>query len=45
MHSNNRHTGRGEVPPRRDIQWLFFFLDSPPQADFAPSGMTEQENV
>ena len=31
-----------EAKPRSGIQKsLVFFLDSPPQADFAPSGMTE----
>ncbi len=34
-----RHTGRDEVEIRYPVN--YFFLDSPPQADFAPSGMTD----
>jgi hypothetical protein len=36
-----RHTGRDEVEIRYPLNYCFF-LDSPPQADFAPSGMTDQ---
>ncbi len=39
---DNGHTGRGEAEIRYPV--AAFFLDSPPQADFAPSGMTGSAN-
>jgi hypothetical protein len=40
LSARKRHTGRDEVEIRYPVVCRCF-LDSPPQADFATSGMTE----
>ena len=40
LNARKRHTGRDEVEIRYPVDYCFF-LNSPPQADFADSGMTE----
>lgn len=40
LSARKRHTGRDEVEIRYPVDYCFF-LDSPPQADFATSEMTE----